>query len=846
MGFRQCFDSSNNRYSEYFVPLIAAFFMLIFSLFSAGCGGGGSTTTTGTVTGLTLPSQLSVVPAQSGAGAAVAPNGFTIQAIGNTSGFDPASAYLTDTTSTWVFDPSMESLTMVNQILCYVSQTAADEMVNQGAYIALINEKECEQGTNQTGGQGGSQQGAASNSGSSNANKFNRWVVQSTRADANSAQIVKAWIPGEPGSNDPMGAQTILVEVTVNSSPTPSQPFGDFVMNFQGVLANDVTLAAPNTTTPYLVPPTIPAGTVTMMGTLQSVTNGQNLPQFSFINLSGSAMPGAAAVLTFAQTQATNVLFSDNTGTSGQAITRAAQSGFGGPAKNKKYAVAFDSTAFLRGNDQNGDDTIDSSVCTSRTSFDTKVWRYNLYDSGTGAAVTLNSGFPFSAVNGTPLFGHIGYWGVWTENNSTLSDADVITRESYGSATTQTYTVNISNGKLKRRTKSTVTFAQVGGVDFFWRGDPADPFCSAATPCPSQGDYAVNIAANGAVSIVASVAWTSNGPKLTTITPVALNFSANTWETLWLWADTLGGNVVYKNGATNLDFFLEETVAANDAAISGGLNLTCYERCPIGGVTAPSTEAQIYYPFPTGNPATARTYTLSLANGKLTLTDNTAGLPVAVSSFGGALANQFQWGMMSGNMVTAANDPGANSWWNVNSANVSYQWETGPNSWNWQTTVTDNATSQIVAFDKPIQIAYAYDAGDDPNIGAAVTSHPAGNSFLLDYGGNGELHGFPWTQDDPTCDPATTPCRWSPGMTLKSGVLLGNTQQYIIKQIEREQSMQSVATSVCTNNGLDISTLLTDTTFTLPTTVSGQVSITVAGEPTPASSAPAVIEGVVQ
>ncbi|MBI5432497.1 MAG: hypothetical protein HZA52_06685 [Planctomycetes bacterium] len=150
------------------------------ALAAASCGGGGSSTDggSGSIVGLSAPSEMSVVTATGagmpgGGSASVAP-GYTAPA---------GTDYENDTSKAHVFDPSMESIETVNGILCMVGQTAADEMVNQGQYIAQVNEDKCGMGGDESSsGQGqSSSQGVAS---------YSLWVVDSTRADNDAQQIV--------------------------------------------------------------------------------------------------------------------------------------------------------------------------------------------------------------------------------------------------------------------------------------------------------------------------------------------------------------------------------------------------------------------------------------------------------------------------------------------------------------------------------------------------------------------------------------------------------------------------------------------------------------------------------
>src|SRR5689334_24945620 len=84
-------------------PLAPASLLLV-----CACSGGGSSG--GAVVGLSLPDQMSVVTAQ-GSG--------VVSHVG-VPGFPSDSDYATDEQHAWVYDPSMDTLGTVNQILCMV------------------------------------------------------------------------------------------------------------------------------------------------------------------------------------------------------------------------------------------------------------------------------------------------------------------------------------------------------------------------------------------------------------------------------------------------------------------------------------------------------------------------------------------------------------------------------------------------------------------------------------------------------------------------------------------------------------------------------------------------------
>ncbi|MEJ2694899.1 MAG: hypothetical protein P8166_18255, partial [Candidatus Thiodiazotropha sp.] len=566
-------------------------------LILASCGGGGGSSSSGggsgDVSGLTMPSKMNMVSADSAGARNYGGRGYALDDMALSGGFAgrlldtavidafpvDADYYLDAAESqTWVWDPSMESLSIVNEILCYVGQTAAKEMVNQGAYIALVDEDKCEEGVSQSGASSG---GAQSTAGNAQTKNYSKWTVVSTRASDSSPQIVRIWVPGKPNADDPMDKQRILVKTTVTEGVSSDKPFGSFVLNFAGVA------------------PVGPGNSFVevMQGTLKTVDNAQGKPEFTFFNDGGDGS-------NFSMTEKSHVVMDDASGSSGQAKTYMYEmfddGVHGVHEKENGFSVAYNANNFLRGKDTNGDDTVDAQVCTARDDFSTQTWRYNLYHTvdGTfngqsvtaGQRVALNSGFPFAFNDGSEThFGHIGYWGIWTED-----DLAPITREQFGNGTPEQYTVKVSGGKLWRRTKEASSYAEVVGVDLNWWGDPSDPDCSASPPCSNQGDYRASVVANQdstySLIVTSAIAWSDNGgPTLTPLqNPVDIT-PANDWEQRWLWADSLGGSVVFKPtsaGAEAVVMFKEEVVSPSE--ISQPIPLYCYERCLKGSLTAES------------------------------------------------------------------------------------------------------------------------------------------------------------------------------------------------------------------------------------------------------------------
>lgn len=817
--------------------------LAIASALLSACGGGsGDNNGTNTdVTGLAMPASMSVVTASGN-------NGGNIQKIsGNTANkaqgvalnknaTDVDTHYSTDPVNTYVYDASMESLDTVNMILCLMGQTRASDMVNAGAYIALVNENKCEQGQGQSGSTGQSSSGQMT--------EYNSWVIESSRTDNASPQHVKIWIPGESGGNDPRSGQDILVEVTTSEAVSDSKPFGSFTLNFKGVV--DAGNFGGSAGSEMEV----------MRGTLKTVANNEGLPQFSFVSADGDAIPGVSG-LDFAAEQSANVILNDATGSSGVALTHRSEtySDMGNTVTDTAtYAIAFDSGHLLRGKDTNADNIADATSCKSRSSFDTQVWRYNLYHAvdGTfngkavtgGQRVVLNSGFPFtydSDSNGSSdAYGFVGYHGVWSQAGN-LADGTVINKFDYNSNATSQHTVHVSAGKLMRRTAHNELLSSFQGDDFqYWGQHPT---------LNMFGQWVVTVDSNNDFQITASMSFGNSGPQFSTTidddnnpgtaeVPVAASLTLGNNQNLWLWSDALGGNVVYLQddavAAMNrtVTFYAQEVVSPSDSLFaSGNVTLHCYDRCLKGGltqndITAANGNVMSLYHSYSGSPLL---YTLSASNGKLILRDNTSSNAV-VSTVGLNLSSvQHDWGISTGEMVVTAL-ANASQPWLIYGEPVTLRWETGNNNWNQLVTVT-NAQNVVARFDRPLQLAYTHSTANDAN---GSSSHN-GKKFLLQYGGVGELWGFPWVEDMETH-------RWQSSVTLADGVTLSDgTNTFLVKAMEKQQTMRDDNANC---GALDISSVFTS--LSLPNAASiGAVSFTLASKPT-VTDAPAVIEGELQ
>ncbi|MDQ1362569.1 MAG: hypothetical protein QG652_429, partial [Pseudomonadota bacterium] len=501
-----------------------------------------------------------------------------------------------------------------------------------------------------------------------------------------------------------------------------------------------------------------------------------------------------------------------------------------------------------------GSNTADAN-CKSRTDFDTQVWRYNLYHAVdgmfNGQAVTggqrveLNSGFPFtydSDSNGSnDAYGFVGYHGVWSEAGD-LANGTSITKFDYSSNATSAHTIRVSPGKLMRRTAHNEQLSSFQGDEFqYWGQHPGlnNMF----------GQWVVTVDSNNAFQITGALSFGDNGPQVSTTIDddgntgtaevnVAATLTLTDNQNLWLWSDALGGNVVYLQddaiaaNARTVTFYAQETVSPSDSLFANGnVTLYCYDRCLIGGLTptditnANGNESALYH---TGT--TPFLYTLTSSNGQLTLTDNSNSNAV-VSTAGLDLTSvNHDWGINTGEMVTATLDDASQPWLIFNEA-VTLRWETGNNNWNRLVTVTD-AQGNVASFDRPLQFTYTHLTANDAN---GSSSHN-NKKFMLQYGGAGELWGFPWEEDAETH-------RWQSSVTLADGVVLtAGNNTFLVKAIEKQQTMQDDNANCGT---LNVDSLFTSLPLPAADSTTGAVSFTLADKPV-VTDAPAVIEGELQ
>lgn len=714
------------------LPLGACCLLALVSACSSGSSSGGA------IEGLAVAEQMSVVTVEDDGSSSV------VVAGPEKPTFPADSDYATDVAESHVYDSSMETLSTVNSILCMLSQSGYTDLVNEGPYRAQIDEHKCDEGS--SGGETGQSSGGAAEAPSV-------WVVDSTREGRDTPQVVDFWVPQH--DDDPTAL--IHAHMTITEGATDENPFGSFELQFA------------------MVSDTVALEDTDQFGSLATVDAGANSIGFTFYENDGDVNV-AHALGEFSMFVQANVSLSADQTTGFAYIVRESRSNFSGVDSGvvaEEFKIAFDTANVLRQKDS------DPEVCLSRTTFDTNVWRYNLYHASgedIGERVDLNSGFGFQTKDGD--YGWIGYYGLWTPPGVDLASGDTVTRHVYGDEDATEYTVVKAPGKLIKNTRHTLDLVDAEGEQFEWWdfGPPGNP----TTPARYMLEYET-----GFFYVVAE--YDEQTQQFEALSRPYDYVDTAAYGFLGMWSQALGGSVSYRDGDDFLIYFAQEFVNKANELFSGGdtIDLYGYRDCLASGITGAEAEAGDVY-LPQIPDVIVPPHHFVFDGTDLTLyydTDNTGNALEAVGLANGQApeSGPFTWGMRSGPLVLDTSgflDP--NDVW---AQDVFYVYETGHNPWNQYASLVD-ALGDAVTFDAPIQFTYVHSTENDVN---ESSSHD-GNSFLLSYNGPGDLFGIPSNAFDTDND--GNPDRYYPVFGIADGTLMGpDGSDYVVRAIAKELTL---------------------------------------------------------
>lgn len=667
---------------------------------------------------------------------------------------DPSSDYSTDPQRTHVWNEALEPVELVNSILCFADQMRSLDFVNEGPYLVLADEGRCfrDNDSDQSGSAG-------------DAPSYMEVVVDVTRETNTDPLEVHAWISGTGEGED--DDEAIKFKALIHEGASDTNPFGRFTFNYDFYDSFDDT--SPNG-----------GGEVKTIDDLDG--------KIGFTLYESNARDGQD----FSQS-ASVVMTEDRS--EGVALTSTQFGSF----FNQAFGLAFnDSNVLVQDAEtyedlgfQNDDH---SGTCLSRTEFTDNVWRYDLYDAVSGDRIELNSGFGFRYDSDddsvADSHGHVGYWGIWTEEDGAVGNGDTIVHENHETGAETSYTVITAPGRLIKHTVESMLLTEAHGIQFYYWNDEAvsTGFDQWVVNYLTVDDDNVNM---DGFYVVAGLNWGEQGPEQTDVNPFMITLE--NFDALYMHSEQLGGEVKYMQGDDELTFYRQTFVNGSETEqgellANGSISLQCFDRCISGTLTAPQLqnhegENGPYEPgAETVGAAIGYTFSNSGDNA-LTLVRDSNGEAVRfdASLTEHELADSpHYWGVRSGPMVTPAVAESMSNPWEVYDPEVVtefYVWETGVQHWNHMATVRDN-TGAILTFDEPIQFSYRHSDASDRSGDARDFD---GQTFMLSYGGNGDLHGIPHVEVEND--------RWSPLFNIADGTLMGPGSEYVIKAREIEQKM---------------------------------------------------------
>lgn len=746
---------------------------------------------------LVMPKQLSLVAAKSNTSSSA--SSISAFAVAEEGGFLAAGTDYSNTKqNTYVWLEALEPLQTVDGILCFIDQLKPEQEVNEGPYLVLADLDTCfdkEESGNDEGQNSGS-------SGSEGAINYTEVIVESTRDEADNAPLeMQAWFIMQEDDF----SQAIRLFGTVSEGASEDNPYGAFRLTYQFAETLDALDAA-----------SMGKGELATVDTLIGY-QGFTLYE-EILRGAGDQFITSASVVVNPEEE------------SGVALTGYQRSGDLAFEGNKSFALAYNNDHLLiqssgafdtlpyKNDDQTG-------TCLSRNSFVESVWRYGLYDINDGAEVEVNSGFPFiydSNQDGSlDQRGYASYWGVWTEDETANLSGVNAQRETFDGSTGEEYQIIQASGRLVKKTVVSLELSELSGVQFeYYEWDEET----------GNGEQYLLEYDNSEEAFVkvASIQYGDEGREITDLeTPLAIDLEEG--YNLYMYSEQLGGGVQYLDGSSAITFFNQAFINGSETAAgelfeNGTATLYCYQNCPLTGLGSADL-ANYDSPFTSSDELSAPIeYSISNTGDnalELMLNGEVVSFPEGVDEDSDLY---YKWGFFSGGMTTDTSGMSSvYDIYDVEIIDVYYEFETGPSSWNKQTSLLDTS-GKIISFDQPLNFTYRHSDENDRSTSAGRFDD---QMVLMNYGGYGDLWGIPGKMDEEQG-------YYVPAFSLADAVMLGRDNQYVVKALDIEQRMQP-ADGQCT------SLAISDPAAPIPVGLEGELN----NDPVPnVTDAPRYIAGV--
>ena len=403
-----------------------------------------------------------------------------------------------------------EALELVNQIVCFMKNTRAEEFVNDGVYRATIYADDCVTTSadsssadsakpKSSSASGGDKQGATTEQ-----KTASTAILRVTRADASSPVLTKGWFALT--QNEDMGnGQTmetkidVFMDVVQTAGVSQEAPQGEWTMRYSLAAGADIPMGEGFT---------LPKGTPLGIGYIDA--KGKAL-RFKDNGAQGSGN----VIANFAENGDIEGIYMEEVWIEDNGMSGGTSVGISDESGAESYEGGLSSAVFV----QNAfvidsankvfckkllkAETIDFSTLdedtfaparseytptagdglnTEETCYSTdvnkayrNVWRYGVYDASGDRYELSNQAFPMKALvnegteNEQEVFAYAGYWGVHVDPESigSVTDSLVFEKEDFAgdaNASAPTYTLRPKNVRLEKRAKEYVSLNSLDGM----------------------------------------------------------------------------------------------------------------------------------------------------------------------------------------------------------------------------------------------------------------------------------------------------------------------------------------------------------------------------------------------
>jgi hypothetical protein len=729
----------------------------------------------------------------------------------------PATApYNTDPQNEYVQDQTSDGIANLNMVLCIVHGMSPANMVNAGPYVALIDKNKCD-----TKSRASASNSTSGSSGATTTPSYINAVVNVTQATGADPMYGKVWMT----LNEQGNTTTVYAYLSATQAPSATMPYGAFHLDYLGKV-----------------------GSVTVFnGFIDAASGGLTFYE-------GDANQGQPA-------SATALALTGSSSTSSGSGSMALPTG-------GTFDFAFDANSFVR-KDASGTQCFDRSKANAERS----VWSFGTYNRNDGTRVDVaNPGFPVTtSYGGASYYGFASYWGINFDglDLNSIQDAQPIaslTVTDQRPGATTTYNLSKLGGKLTKWTQHATTLASMDGIPFNFGGDLTGQTTGNAA-VTGYGNWVMQWNhSSQSFTVIGTQVCGNNGCVVSSIAPVAtVNSSGLSNRPIDGWSDSFGGNIsIPSTGTTHADadtvyYYAQSTVTPGSSG--GPTALYCLSQCPTaaalsafptGGSSASpfgAGTAQQWFTAPSAN-------TVTYAFGGTGLLESSAPMVLEQASQYPSGSMFAQGGIMTGRLFDTAfatsNCPSGVPTGNVcepSNPTVYYTWQTGPNQWSQSLWLTKTADGSVVAFDPPMNVPYTVPTG-------TAYGSWAGKSILLQFNGFGNLFGIPGYCVSPTdnspVDCSTANSRYVPMFSIPDGdatMTLPSSPPtpLIVKALDGELRLRKLLLTdpACTVASVTLTSQAVPTGGTHDPSSPSDAHY-LGTEPTPASTQPKVIDGVVQ